>query len=214
MKFAFQLFSDLHQEFLTNYYKIPPKADYLFLAGDIHNISKSNFKLFFDYVSQHWKQVFYIPGNHEYYNKFNTILELKKQYQIFFENYTNVHFLDDNISTIQYNDKTIAIIGSTLWSYVKETESINDFKNILEKSNEYISKEMFNDFHKKSLKYIPIELVEIIELEIIDNPLLLEYLSDELRDDENIVKLAVNKDVNSFQFASERLKLTKYVYGK
>ena len=158
MKFAFQLFSDLHQEFLTNYYKIPPKADYLFLAGDIHNISKSNFKLFFDYVSQHWKQVFYIPGNHEYYNKFNTILELKKQYQIFFENYTNVHFLDDNISTIQYNDKTIAIIGSTLWSYVKETESINDFKNILEKSNEYISKEMFNNFHQKSLKYIKEQL--------------------------------------------------------
>ena len=51
MTFKFQLFSDLHQEFIINYYKIPPKADYLILAGDIHNISKSNFKLFFNYVS-------------------------------------------------------------------------------------------------------------------------------------------------------------------
>ena len=39
MKFTFQVFSDLHQEFITNFYKIPPKSDYLILAGDIHNIN-------------------------------------------------------------------------------------------------------------------------------------------------------------------------------
>ena len=81
MKFTFQLFSDLHQEFLTNFYKIPPISDYLFLSGDIHNISKSNFKQFIDYISNNWKQVFYVPGNHEYYNRFNSLYELKKHYE-------------------------------------------------------------------------------------------------------------------------------------
>jgi predicted phosphohydrolase len=154
MKFKFQLFSDLHQEFIINFYKIPPKSDYLILAGDIHNISKINFKLFFDYVSNNWKQVFYIPGNHEYYNKYETLSNLKKQYESFFENYVNIHLLDNNICTLNYDENVIKIIGSTLWSSIYETEGINDFKNIKEKHNEYISKEQFNDLHNKSVKFL------------------------------------------------------------
>ena len=172
MKFTFQLFSDLHQEFLTNFYKIPPISDYLFLAGDIHNISKSNFKQFIDYISNNWKQVFYVPGNHEYYNRFDSLYELKKHYELFFQDYTNVHFLDDDISTINYNDKKIIIIGSTLWSNVTKTDGINDFKNILQKSNEYISREEFNILHEKSFKFIK-EQVDTIQNVISDEKIII-----------------------------------------
>lgn len=154
MKFKFQLFSDLHQEFITNFYRIPPKADYLFLAGDIHNINKSNFKLFFDYVSVNWKHVFYIPGNHEYYNNFDDILQLKIKYNSYFENYGNIHLLDDSNYVFVINDIPVKIIGSTLWSYVSQIDGINDFKYIKEKSNSYISKELFNELHIKSINYI------------------------------------------------------------
>lgn len=137
MIFKFQLFSDLHQEFITNFFKIPPLTDYLFLAGDIHKIDKNNFHMFFDYVSKNWKQVFYVPGNHEYYNKYNDIFELKYDYKHYFEKYDNIHFLDDDSYTLilnndnnnTINDK-IVIIGSTLWSYVSDIDNINDFKNI------------------------------------------------------------------------------------
>jgi predicted phosphohydrolase len=154
MKFTFQVFSDLHQEFITNFFKIPPKADYLILAGDIHIINKSNFKMFFDYISSNWKDVFYVPGNHEYYNKYNTISNLKEQYKTYFENYVNIHFLDDNVFLLKYNDTNIKIIGSTLWSNVSEIQGINDFKNIKENQNEYVSKELFNELHNDSVKFL------------------------------------------------------------
>lgn len=182
MKFTFQLFSDLHQEFITNYFKIPPKSDYLILAGDIHNISKSNFKMFFDYVSNNWKHIFYVPGNHEYYDRYNDINELKSEYKYYFKNnYNNVHFLDDEYYTLRLNDtielqnnRNIVIIGSTLWSFVNNIENINDFKNIrqsdsydnniklnnnkklknMEINNNLITKETFNELHNKSVEFI------------------------------------------------------------
>ena len=158
MKFSFQLFSDLHQEFITNYYKIPPKSDYLILAGDIHNICKSNFKLFFDYVSQNWKEVFYVPGNHEYYDRYQTISYLNKQYKLFFKDYTNIHLLDNNSYILNLNEINIKIIGSTLWSSITDTQSINDFKFINEKLDTFISKDLFNKLHYESVKYIKDEI--------------------------------------------------------
>jgi Icc-related predicted phosphoesterase len=154
MKFTFQLFSDLHQEFITNYYKIPPKADYLFLAGDIHNFSKINFKMFFDYVSENWKHVFYIPGNHEYYDRYESLHNLKKKYKHFFNNYSNIHFLDDETFTLNYNDISVKIIGSTLWSNITDIQGINDFKYINETPNLYISKEFFNNLHINSVNFL------------------------------------------------------------
>jgi predicted phosphohydrolase len=159
MKFKFQLFSDLHQEFITNFFKIPPLADYLFLAGDIHKIDKSNFNMFFDYVSKNWKHVFYVPGNHEYYNRYDDIFELKSEYIHYFKNnYNNIHYLDDEYYTLILNNETeknlvnsvnniandnvkkIVIIGSTLWSFVSNIDGINDFKNIRQSDNNYKQK--------------------------------------------------------------------------
>ena len=166
MKFTFQIFSDLHQEFITNFFKLPPKADYLFLAGDIHKIYRNNFDMFFDYISKNWKHVFYIPGNHEYYNNYNDIFYLKSEYEKYFKKYNNIHFLDDGYYTLDlnYENKKIVILGSTLWSCVSDINGINDFKNIrqsdsknnvfLKENNNLITKETFNDLHNNSVEFI------------------------------------------------------------
>ena len=165
MKFTFQVFSDLHQEFITNFYKIPPKSDYLILAGDIHNINKSNFKMFFDYVSTNWKHVFYVPGNHEYYNRYYDIFYLKQEYKVYFKNYVNIHLLDDNAFSLNFNDINIKIIGSTLWSTVSDIQGINDFKHITEKEDQYISKESFNELHNNSVKFLKEQIDSLINNE-------------------------------------------------
>jgi len=98
-KITFQLYSDIHTEFFKKHPKLPPHADYLFLAGDIGKIGKVNFKPFFDYCSANWKHTFYVLGNHEYYNSNKTYDVLKEIYQKFFDMYDNVHLLD-NSSTL------------------------------------------------------------------------------------------------------------------
>lgn len=158
MLFKFQVFSDLHQEYITNIFRLPPKADILFLAGDINRINKKNYKQFFDYVSENWKHVFYVPGNHEYYDKFNNIHILKQEYKLFFSKYNNVHFLDNNTFILNYNNINIKIIGSTLWSKIVTVSNINDFNNITEGENQYITKDTFNKMHDESVSFILKEL--------------------------------------------------------
>lgn len=157
MKFKFQLFSDLHQEYIKNFFKIPSKTDYLFLCGDINNIHKQNFKPFFDYCSENWKHVFYILGNHEFYVKTHNIFDLKEQYKTFFINYKNVHLLDNDIFVLNLDEKNvIKILGSTLWSNVDESviKNINDFSFIYDKDNEFITVETFNKLHNESKTFI------------------------------------------------------------
>ena len=74
----FQYVSDLHLEMKGNacYLQdnpIEPAADVLILGGDITNLSYApTWKLekdFFKQLSRQFEQVYWIPGNHEYYSR-------------------------------------------------------------------------------------------------------------------------------------------------
>lgn len=150
--FKFQLYSDIHLEFFKSFPQIPPKADYLFLAGDIGKLSHQNFKPFFDYCSKNWKKTFYVFGNHEYYSSNKTHKKLNKEYNEFFDTYDNVHLLNDSFYDL---DDTYQIYGSTLWSSIDLTNNLNDFKKIKMKNDKNwtvpINLEYYNNLYENSV---------------------------------------------------------------
>ncbi|WP_422358887.1 metallophosphoesterase [Reichenbachiella sp.] len=113
----FQYASDLHVEFDDNYHflmqnKIKPVAPYLILAGDIDIISGGQVTRseFFQYLSDHWQEVYIIPGNHEFYKKGNVATSYSLKLTI----NSNVRYLNHQVVTIEGVD----FIFTTLWSRV------------------------------------------------------------------------------------------------
>lgn len=110
-----QYASDLHLEFEENYHflmknKLKPVSPYLILAGDIDIISNGTVTRpdFFQYLSDHWQEVFIIPGNHEFYNKGN----VASSYNLELTIHPNVRYLNYQVITVEGVD----FIFTTLWS--------------------------------------------------------------------------------------------------
>ena len=60
---------------------------------------------------KHGKKIFYIPGNHEFYEK-QDIYELLNKYKQFFKKFSNIVFMYNQT----YELDNYLIIGTTLWS--------------------------------------------------------------------------------------------------
>ena len=127
-------FSDLHLEFIKPnkidefLKKIPPGLDEVcILAGDIGNPRQPNYDIFMRFVSVHFKKIFVITGNHEYYSKTETIDETNIFLTEYFKKYDNVSFLSNSYEN--YNN--YCFIGTTLWSKITDPiYEINDIYSI------------------------------------------------------------------------------------
>ncbi len=64
--YTFQLISDLHLE-MGSYFNLKAKAPYLLLVGDIGYPESQIYKDFLKQYSKKFDKIFYISGNHEYY---------------------------------------------------------------------------------------------------------------------------------------------------
>lgn len=156
----FQLFSDIHIETLRNNFpKIKNKSKLLILAGDIGNINSKLYIKFIEYISNNWEHIIYILGNHEYYSltdKIQTVNEMKTSYNNLFEQYPNIHLLDNDV--FEYND--YVFIGTTLWSFIPNSSRnitksfLNDFYQIYISNKENINIDYYNDLHTKSLDFL------------------------------------------------------------
>jgi predicted phosphohydrolase len=142
MSTRFQLISDLHLEFYKYAPEIIPNAPYLLLAGDIGYPEKPIFQEFLKNVSKSFETIFFTPGNHEYYQNFKhnekhkikTIPEINHIIQQTIQQYPNIVYLNDST----YELDNIRLIGTTLWSNVKPTDSlINDYFQIYKKTPEH-----------------------------------------------------------------------------
>lgn len=192
-KFNFRIFSDLHLEFDKNNVIINKckkisennPVDYLLLAGDIVNY-KTKTKLFelINDIKPHYKQIFYILGNHEYY--FNNITEDIKN-----QNKTTKYILDDykNICDnlgiklledefYKFENTNIILYGTTMWSKNSDMsiKYINDklFVNKTEIDNKY-------DESRKKLEY---------------------FLNDDNNKDKNII--VMTHHMPSYKFISKK----------
>jgi predicted MPP superfamily phosphohydrolase len=150
MSSKIQYLSDIHLETHHNTSKqlfekiLKPSAPYLALCGDIGYPGAQLYEPFLQYCSENFEHIFYIAGNHEFYNDTKSIKYLKTKK--FIENsvseeelrrisirfprespsdrvekiraicakFPNIHFLDKETFKIPNTD--IIIAGCTLWS--------------------------------------------------------------------------------------------------
>ncbi|WP_316827433.1 metallophosphoesterase [Pedobacter miscanthi] len=158
---TFQYASDLHLEFPENYdylnkFPIQPKADVLILAGDIVTFSQLEKRMdFFNYVSDNFEQVYWIPGNHEYY--YGDIARCAGPHQ---EQIKNNVELVNNI-TIKATDYDL--IFSTMWSHISPPnerqifDGMSDFY-VIRNNGQVFRPTDYNRLHQESLDFIQREI--------------------------------------------------------
>ena len=144
-------FSDVHLEFVkpTNLQryldKISPGMDEVcILAGDIGNPYQPNYSIFMEFISEHFKKAFVIPGNHEYY--YHSIEETNQYLSHFFQPFHNISFLNNTYEI--YEDH--CFIGTTLWSHITNPSyKINDVYSII--GMDYLE---YNRLNRASVKFL------------------------------------------------------------
>lgn len=156
-----QYASDLHLEFPRNKtflgpQALIPKAEILILAGDIVPFAfKEKQQDFFSYVSDHFKQTYWLPGNHEYYHSDIRFRTGKVHEQI----RENVYLV--NNLTVELEN--IKLIFSTLWAHISVEKrqilenSLTDFRAVTFKGKPFIAED-FNCLHRECLQFIENEL--------------------------------------------------------
>lgn len=173
----FRYVSDLHLEMLPtiNYSKITPLWNfkqgindkyYLALLGDIGNPFTPNLQDFLSLVAPKYHKIFYIPGNHEYYN-LNINLHSKNEHDYklneICSQYDNIILLNNK----SYDLDGIKIIGSTLWSNIDDKDKnhissvMNDYhliKKIQKGQMTNITTDDTNSWNRASIKYIEKEI--------------------------------------------------------
>jgi len=165
-----QYCSDLHLEFKANANFLSHKpldisGEILILAGDIIPLHDEFFNHpFFKFVSDHYRKVYWVPGNHEFY--YRNIADFGSSYQIpLLENVFLVH----NTSLIENN---IKLIFSTLWSKIEPDKakllenSVSDFTTI-SKHNKRFTVDDFNQLHAESLLFLEQSLNEKAEHSVV-----------------------------------------------
>lgn len=158
-----QYCSDLHLEFPENaaYLKadpIRPTGDILILAGDVTLFKLINRqKDFFDFISDHFRETYWIPGNHEYYGS-----DISNRSGSFEEKIRDNVFLVNNVVKTFGSDR---LIFSTLWSSISELNSwrvqrgLNDFYQI-SYNGRLLQAQDYNNLHQDCLTFLENALKE------------------------------------------------------
>jgi predicted phosphohydrolase len=155
-----QYCSDLHLEFANNWdfiqrNPIVPIGDILVIAGDlcyIEQIDSPRMKNFFQFLSDSFQVVYYIPGNHEFYGTTDiALLDAPLSSKIL----GNV-FLVNNYSVKIEN---VRLVFTTLWSHIYGESApyikrgLNDF-HLINYHDERLTIDAYNQFHQSSVDFL------------------------------------------------------------
>lgn len=136
----FRILSDIHNEFhkseLLPYgkdYMIPElpndKETTLILAGDIGQLaSPITLNSFLATVTNQFKEVFWIAGNHEWYKGDITLNSISRDY---LAQFTNLH-----TSILGFREERILVVGATLWTDF-EKFSVRSLQNCKSGMNDF-----------------------------------------------------------------------------
>lgn len=153
-----QIISDVHLETngLDILHTFKPVADYLILAGDIGNPTDDNYDILLKFVSENWKHIFYVTGNHEYYDSTGIMNKQKLDglIETLIDNYSNIYWL--NNSSIIINN--VKFIGSTLWSSPLNVNGLNDFYKNIYDEDVPVTLETFCQWNQNCIQYLTSEL--------------------------------------------------------
>ena len=118
-----RVMSDLHLEFEE--FSIPCMEDdkntILILAGDIVIVKNiEEYKYFFDDISERFRSVVVIMGNHEHYRGlFNTTYKKYKEF-LYLNKYPNIFLLEKE--SVDFGD--IVVAGATLWTDMDDSNPL------------------------------------------------------------------------------------------
>jgi predicted phosphohydrolase len=122
------------------------------LAGDIVPLHDEFYNIaFFRFISDNYKQVFWVPGNHEFY--YRNISDFKSSYS--FKLLENITILNNTMVV----HEGITFIFSTLWSMISEKNSkqieinVSDFECITSNGKKFKFSD-FNKLHVESLEFV------------------------------------------------------------
>jgi predicted phosphohydrolase len=140
---------------------IIPMADILILAGDIILFSRmGNHADFFDYLSENFKAVYWIAGNHEYYHS-----DMINRTGTFREQIRENIFLLNNSVEFMGNTR---FIFSTLWSHISaESEraiqsKMNDF-HLIKFNGKTLNPAAYNSLHTNARIFLSDRLKQKID---------------------------------------------------
>ncbi len=150
-----QFISDLHEKFPY----ITPQADYIAVLGDVANPFDPRYELYLQYLSNLFRGVFVVFGNHEYYH--NIMHEAENHMQQICFRLRNVYFLNNKSMIID----GCLIIGSTLWSAVEQDafDYLNCGNLIRMNKKKYMDFIDYRILHNNCVKFIQEELQKGME---------------------------------------------------
>lgn len=154
-KNTFQYVSDLHVDVRNGKeLKVLPSTDVLLIAGDIGNPFDKTFEIFLSGVSQQFKKVIVVAGNHDLHDgcvfdqlKYNAC---EPQISKICNQFSNIYYLNNKVHV----HENVVIAGTPLWTHLspkinridhhiiqthndKHAESVNFIKSTCEKFKRY-----------------------------------------------------------------------------
>ena len=155
----YQYASDLHIELSGNsrwlkHHPLNVAGEVLLLAGDIHYLGAEGCikHPFWDWCADNFERTIVVPGNHEYYGRYDLFPTLDRwSYPI----RSNVKYMNNSVERIGNTD----LICSTLWSNIRFENAfvvengISDFRRVLYDGNR-LDFAHFNTAHERSVSFV------------------------------------------------------------